>query len=145
MFRVKWFVLLVFFFFCTNSYSQFLRHKKNQYDENGKRKGLWISYWDDEEKIPMSMATYKNGYETGVSKEYHQNGNLRLKFRYHKHRMRVKYYEKNRNLESKGWSIIEYNEEDTHYYWQGKWKYYDENRKIIKIVYYLNGQEIVSE
>ena len=145
MFRVKWVVLLVFFVFSTIANSQFLKRQKNQYDENGKRKGLWISYWDDDEKITMSMATYKNGHETGVSKEYHQNGNLRLKFRYHKHCMRVKYYDENRNLEGKGWSVLEYNKVDIHYYWHGKWKYYDENRKLTRTAYYQNGKEVPAE
>lgn len=145
MFKIRWGILLVFFLFGTASYSQFLNRQKNQYDENGKRKGLWITYWDEEDKVPMSVATYKNGYKSDVSKEYHQNGNLRLKFRYHKHRMRVKYYNENWNLERKGWSVIEYNKADTHYYWHGKWKYYDDNRRLIRIDYYLNGKEISTE
>lgn len=145
MFRIRWVLLLAFFLFSTISYCQFYKWYKNQYDENGKRKGLWITYWDEEEKIPMSVATFKNGYETGVSKEYRQNGNLRLKFRYHKNRMRVKYYDENRKLEQKGWSVIEYNAEDTHYYWHGKWKFYNDKRKIERVGWYENGGEISSE
>ncbi len=145
MLRIKWVLFLIFFLFSTISYSQFLKRQKNQYDENGNRKGLWITYWDDEEKVPMSIATFKNGYESGVSKEYHQNGNLRLKFRHHKYRMRVKYYDENRNLESKGWSVLEYNDVDIHYYWHGEWKYYDKNRKLIRSALYQNGLEVYAE
>lgn len=142
MLRIRWIILLLFFLCSTISYCQFMKRNKNQYDENGKRKGLWISYWDDEEKIPMSVARYKNGYETGVSKEFHQNGTLRLKFRHHKNHLRVKYYNENRKLERKGWSVIEYNEADTHYYWHGKWKFYAENRKLTQVSHYLNGREV---
>ena len=145
MFKIRWVFILAFYLLSTISYCQFLQRHKNQYDDNGKRKGLWITYWDEEEKVPMSVATYKNGYEAGVSKEYNQNGNLRLKFRYHKNRMRVKYYDENRKLEQKGWSIIEYNEADTHYYLHGKWKYYSARRKLIRIGHYMNGKEITSE
>ena len=145
MLKNRWVLLLAVFLFSTISYCQLFKRHKNQYDDNGRRIGLWITYWDDEEKIPMSVATYKDGYETGVSKEYHQNGNLRLKFRYHKNRIRVKYYDVNRNLEQKGWSVLEYNKEDTHYYWHGEWKFYSEKRKLIKTGHYINGEEMALE
>jgi len=142
---MKWLLLSVIFLFSTASYGQFLKRPKNQFNENGKRKGLWITYWDVDEKIPISKTKFKDGYETGKSKEYLQNGNLRLKFRYQKNRMRVKYYNPNGTLEKKGWAVIEYNKVDTHYYWQGKWKYYNENRKIERISFYENGRDISSE
>lgn len=122
--------------------SQLFKKHLNQLDENGLRKGNWITYWDDEKEIPMSKARFENGREVGVSKEYHMNGNLRLKFRYHKDRIRVKFYSKDRRLEQKGWSVIEFNEEDTHYYWQGKWKFYDDRRKLARIAYFEKGEEV---
>lgn len=142
---MKWFLLSAIFLFCTASYGQFLKRHKNQLDENGKRVGLWVTYWDDEEKIPMSVAKFKDGYETGKSKEYLQNGNLRLKFRYQKNRIRAKYYNSNGKLEKKGWAVIEYNIDDIHYFWQGKWKYYNEKRKVQSISFYENGREISLE
>lgn len=145
MYRIRWVILLMFFLFSSASYCQFFGKNKNKYDENGNRKGLWITYWDDEEKTPMSVARFKNGYEAGVSKEYHQNGNLRLKFRHHKNRLRVKYYYEDRKLERKGWSVIDYNEADTHYYWHGKWKFFNENRKLNLVSHYLDGKEVSSE
>jgi antitoxin component YwqK of YwqJK toxin-antitoxin module len=122
---------------------QIFSKKVNRLDESGKRTGKWITYWDEEEKIPMSYATYKDGREHGVSKEYHNNGRLRLKFRYRKDRIRVKYYTRERKLEQKGWSRLEYNAEDTHYYWHGKWKFYDTTRrKIIRVSHYEFGEEV---
>lgn len=122
---------------------QIFSKKVNRLDENGKRTGKWITFWDEEEKIPMSAATYKDGREKGVSKEYHNNGKLRLKFRYHKDRIRVKYYTRDRKLEQKGWSRLEYNAEDTRYYWHGKWKFYDTTqRKLIRVRYYEFGEEV---
>lgn len=145
MFRIKWVFIVSLFLISTITYSQFFKRHNNQYDKNGKRTGLWITYWDEAEKTPMSVANFKNGYEAGVSKEYHQNGNLRLKFRYHKNRMRAKYYDENRKLERKGWSVIEYNKADTHYYWHGKWKFYNEKRKIETVAMYQHGQKVSSE
>jgi len=98
MLSLKWILIISFLLFSTISYSQFFKRHINKYDQNGKRNGKWITYWDEAEKIPMSVASFKNGYEVGVSKEFHQNGNLRLKFRYYKSRMRVKYYDENRKL-----------------------------------------------
>lgn len=137
--------IIIFLFSITYSYGQIFKKHINQYDDNGKRKGLWITYWDDKKKTPMSVARFKNGYEAGVSKEYHQNGNLRLKFRHYKNRIRVKYYNQDRKLESKGWSVIDYNEADTHYYWHGKWKFFDKNRKLTLVSHYLDGKEVTSE
>jgi len=54
----------------------------------------------------------------------------------------VKYYDESRALEQKGWAVIDYNEIDTHYYWQGKWKYYNDKRKLFKVSYYENGEEV---
>lgn len=142
---MKWVLLSAIFLFCTASYGQFLKRQKNQLDENGKRKGLWVTYWDEEEKLKMSVAKFKDGYEVGKSKEYFQNENLRLKFRYQKNRIRAKYYSADGKLEKKGWAVIEYNIEDVHYYWQGKWKYYNEKRKVQSISFYENGKKISLE
>ena len=93
----------------------------------------------------MSRAFYKNGYESRVSKEYHQNGKMRLKFRYYKNnRLRVKFYNEERVLEAKGWAVMEYNKEDSHFYYQGKWKYFDDKRKLVRTGWYKNGHETVS-
>lgn len=138
-------IILLLILVNSNSYSQFFKRKLNAYNTNGQRTGLWLTYWDDEMKIPMSQVFYKNGYEDRVSKEFHQNGKLRLKFRhYSENRMRVKFYHENRKLESKGWAIMEYNKEDTHFYYHGKWKYYNQNRRLIKIGSYEYGSEVIN-
>ena len=124
--------------------AQLFKKKINQYGEDKKRTGWWISYWDDEEKIFMSKVKFEAGEEIATSKEYYQNGNIRLKFRYQKTRTRVKYYSEDRKLEQKGWSVLEYNKKDTHYYWHGKWKFYNEKRKLVRTAIYQNGAEDIS-
>jgi antitoxin component YwqK of YwqJK toxin-antitoxin module len=123
--------------------AQLFKKEINQYGEDKQRTGWWISYWDEEEKVPMSKAKYEAGQEIGTSKEYHQNGNIRLKFRNQKNRMRVKYYTEDRKLKQKGWAVMEYNKADTHYYWHGIWKFYNEKRKLIRTAQYSNGEEVV--
>lgn len=124
--------------------AQLFKKQLNAYDNDGLKTGTWKLFWDDEKKIPMSMATYDNGRETGVSKEYHYNGQLRLKFRHQKKRTRVKYYSMERKLEQKGWAVFDYSSGDIRYYWDGKWKFYNENRNVINVSSYKNG-ELISE
>jgi antitoxin component YwqK of YwqJK toxin-antitoxin module len=121
------------------STAQLFHKKVNRYDENGKRTGLWVNYWDEEEKIPMSKNHFKDDRETGVCKDYHNNGKLRLKFRYYKNRTRVKYYDEDRQIEQKGWSIMEFTKDDIHYYWHGKWKFYNQDRKLIRKSIFKDG------
>ena len=136
---IYWFVYLMM---PLNVHSQLFNKPLNQTDEKGHRVGKWISYWDEGNNIVMSMAIYKDGRETGVSKEYHMNGKLRLKFRYQKNRIRVKYYDESRRLEQKGWAVMKFEEKDLHYYWHGKWKFYDSNRKLNRLSLYEFGEEI---
>ena len=91
----------------------------------------------------MSKVRYDNGREKCVSKEYHQNGNLRLKMRYYRNnRVRVKYFDEGRKLEQKGWAVMEYNENNIHYYWHGKWKFYNNEHKILESAIYEYGKEL---
>ena len=136
-------IVLLLVFLGVNSFGQFYKRKINAYNENGQRTGLWLTYWDDDEKVPMSRTIYKNGYENRVSKEYHQNGKMRLKFRYFKDgRLKVKFYNEDRVLEAKGGAVIEYNKADTHFYYQGKWKYFSSKRKLIRVGWYEHGKEV---
>lgn len=122
--------------------AQFFIKPANRLNEQGKRQGVWKSFWDEAGKVPMSKARYKDGREVGVSKEYHISGILRLKFRYHKNRIRVKYYDENRQLEQKGWSVMEFTDKEIRYYWQGKWKFYDSKRHLERISYYDKGEDV---
>lgn len=136
---IRWSVTVVLILLFSHSFGQLFNKKINQFDEDGKRNGLWITWWDEVKKIPMSKITFKDGLEKGIQKEYSQNGTLNAKFRYHKNRIRIKYYHTNGKLESKGWSVMDYKE--LHYYWHGKWKFYNENRKLIRHAQYLYGAD----
>ena len=122
----------IFCFLASCSINNNLLHKKvNQRDENGLRKGIWISYWDDNQKIPMSKAWFKNDKEY-QSKEYHINGKLRLKMKWKKDGwIKVKYYDTLRHIEEKGTARIEFNKDDIHYYYEGWWKYFNSKHKLI--------------
>ncbi|MCB2219747.1 MAG: hypothetical protein KQI35_05065 [Bacteroidetes bacterium] len=142
---MRFFIAVVIFqFIVLIGQSQLFTRKYNQFGDDGLKSGKWISYWDETEKIPMSKANYKQGREVGVSKEYHLNGKIRLKFRYQRDRIRVKYYSENRVLEQKGWARMEYSADDIHFYWHGLWKFYDPDRKLIRKTLYQYGEEIIT-
>jgi antitoxin component YwqK of YwqJK toxin-antitoxin module len=133
------YLIILLVLFPLLSSAQFYKKKINQLDENQKKIGLWKTYWDKEETIPMTSYHFINGHETGVCKEYNSKGKIRLKFRYDKTRIRVKYYYENRKLEKKGWAKWDITEVEMHYYWEGKWKFFNEDRKLKEIIYYKNG------
>ena len=136
--------LLSLLFFSLNLPAQFFKKEINRFDEDGLRTGLWKTYWDDQEKTPMSIGHFTKGRETGVCKEYHPNGNLRLKSRYQGNRIRMKYYSEDRKLERKGWAIIDYSSAEIHFYWHGKWKYFDNQHRLSKTSIFENGKETLS-
>lgn len=111
----------------------------NKRDNKGMRQGLWITYWDEKEKVPMSKVWFKDDKEN-KGKEYHVNGKLRLKLNWRGKRIKMKYYDIERKIEQKGWATIDFNKENIHFYWHGKWKYYDDRRKLIKVCLYQNGE-----
>jgi antitoxin component YwqK of YwqJK toxin-antitoxin module len=130
---------------CLSSFGQLIHRKLNAYAPNGKKVGLWITYFNEDEeekKLVSSRVHYKEGYETGVCKHYYSNGNIRLKWRYYQNRIRAKYYSEDRQIEQKGWSKIDWSEKQIHYYWHGKWKFFDDHRKLIRVGFYQNGEEI---
>jgi|WetSurMetagenome_2_1015567.scaffolds.fasta_scaffold379126_2 antitoxin component YwqK of YwqJK toxin-antitoxin module len=139
---------LIFVLLYTGSYGQLFHQKINTYNSDGKKDGLWITYFnedDEEKKIVSSREHYKDGIEAGVCKHYHSNGNIRLKWRYYKNRVRAKYYYENRQLEEKGWARVDWDEREIHYYWHGKWKFFDTQRRLIRVGFYVNGEEVVNQ
>ena len=89
----------------------------------------------------MSKAWFKNDKEF-KSKEYYLNGKMRLKMKWHGERIKIKYYDTNRKIEQKGWAIFDLSKEDIHFYWHGKWKYFNDRRKLIKVCLYQNGEMV---
>ena len=123
---------------------QILHRKMNAYNSEGKKDGLWITPFPNDSSQISSREHYKDGYEKGVCKHYHSNGVIRIKWRYYKNRIRAKYFSEARQLELKGWSKIDWTTPQIHYYWHGKWKYFDENRKLINVAWYENGDEVLT-
>jgi len=119
--------------------AQFWKRKVNQLDENGKKHGFWIEYMDSSHEDISGKGRFNHGRESGKWKHYHFNGKRRLKYKYKKDDIKVKYYYSNGRLEQKGRARIEYSEKDVHYFWEGEWRFYDEKRKLVKKMMFQDG------
>ena len=119
-----------------------INREVNRYDAQGRRQGKWVSYWDDEKKIPMNIERYKDGRERGKCRYYYQDGTKRLHFMAYKDgRMKVKYYLESGKLEKKGWAVMIYNPQEIRSSWNGPWKFYEEG-KVVKRTVYRMGEEV---
>jgi len=119
-----------------------LKRNINQYDTLGRRQGKWISWWDEDKKIPMNIEHFKDGRERGKCRYFYISGTKRLQFRALKdNRMKVKYFAETGRLEMKGWAVMIYGETETRYSWNGPWKFY-ENGRLTKKTEYKMGEEV---
>ena len=119
-----------------------LKQQINHYDTQGRRQGKWVSYWDDEKKIPMNIERYKDGRERGRCRYYYMDGTKRLQFNARKDgRMKVKYYLESGRLEKKGWAVMIYDPNEIRYSWNGRWKFYEEGKLVKKTIYRM-GEEV---
>lgn len=111
----------------------------NKVDEKGNKTGLWISYWDSEQSIIRSKFQYKDGREFRVGKMFSRDGKIMEKERHVKGRIKIKSYTEDGKLQRKGWAKIDFNAEDLHFYWHGRWKFYGEKRQLTGISIYEKG------
>ena len=121
--------------------AQFFKKKINQYDDDGFRKGKWIEYWDKDQQHISARGNFEKGDPVGKWLYYHYEGKRRLKFKYQKDRIKVKYYHESGRLDHKGWARVEYSKKEIHYFWEGIWKYYSPKGKLTRIALYEMGNE----
>lgn len=137
------FILLIFLLIPVIAEASWpLKREFNRYDAQGRRQGKWVSYWDDEKKIPMNIERYKDGRERGRCRYYYMDGTKRLQFNAHRDgRMKVKYFSESGKLTEKGWAVMIYDSLEIRYSWNGPWKFY-ENGKLVKKSEYKMGEEV---
>jgi antitoxin component YwqK of YwqJK toxin-antitoxin module len=115
----------------------------NQYNQNKQAHGRFIYYYDRAEGIVHSSGRYKNGNPVGRWMTYHENGRKYIRTRYFKNRAREVRFYPNGKLEKKGWSKLLLNDPvQLRYYWDGKWKLYDEDGKLIRVLLFKEGKAI---
>lgn len=115
----------------------------NRTDKHGERNGRWKHYWDG--KSLQRKGKYKHGLEVNTWKYYDMHGNLSKIEKYNKTRDTIftSTYFPNNKIESTGQALLIYETDSTsHYYWHGKWFYFNEIGDTIKIVWYEKGRDI---
>ena len=118
-------ITLIFILACKSNTNQIVNHK---------REGKWITY-DTLDFIYTTIGKYKNGNEIGVWKQYY-NKQLVKKERYHKKFSKIIYYHPNGKVMKKGYAKTDNNDLELHWYYFGKWYFYNISGKLDSIKTY---------
>jgi antitoxin component YwqK of YwqJK toxin-antitoxin module len=110
---------------------------------NKKREGLWIEQYAIDSTQYKSVGKYKNGDPT-KKWLYYINNTINKKEIYRKNRCTITYYNVNGTIQSKGKTKLIVTGSETHWFYYGDWKYFDEKGNLISTRKYENG-EFVSE
>ncbi len=110
---------------------------------NKVREGYWIENYQLGKDEYKSTGSYKKGNPIRKWK-YLKNDTVYQKEKYRKNICKTIYFHKNGKIMQRGQSKIEFSNGETHWFYFGKWFYYDENEKLIKIKNYENGK-VISE
>jgi hypothetical protein len=110
---------------------------------NKKREGLWVEQYELDSTKYKSVGKYKNG--DPIKKwRYYTNNTINKKEIYKKNRCSITYYNANGTIQSTGKTKLIVTGPETHWFYYGDWKYYDENENLISTKKYENG-DFVSE
>jgi antitoxin component YwqK of YwqJK toxin-antitoxin module len=105
---------------------------------NQQREGRWVTY-DTLDYVYKTRGRYHNNEEIGTWKYYRKDILIR-KDKYCKNICKTKFFHPNGRLQKKGCTKSETKKDSLHWFYFGKWKYYDLNRKLIKSAMYINGK-----
>lgn len=134
-------LLLLLINVCSDLFPQISLHKKNRYDSNGKKHGYWVEV----SKLNPGQNIFKGWYDHGNETRrctYYNDGVKCLKFRYvNDSLMRIKHYAPDGNLEYKGSALWLTKNKELRFCWNGKFVFYDSQRRKIKKVSYIRGVE----
>lgn len=135
------FLLLILVVLVTGSCHFPLHRKTNQKDDQGRRTGRWINYWNDSLKIKMYDGYFREDRETRTCRFYHYNGKISARFRYGRNHIKVKFWEPDGRVIQKGRSILILTSDSVAYYYHGKWKFYDGDEKLVRESVFTKGRE----
>lgn len=110
---------------------------------NKKREGFWVEKYSDDSSHYVSKGFYKQNEPTRKWK-YYLNGKIIKIEKYKTDYCYTKLYFKNGKTASKGKTKLDSIGKNYHWYYSGKWKYFDENGKLSITRIYNNG-DLISE
>jgi antitoxin component YwqK of YwqJK toxin-antitoxin module len=98
---------------------------------NHQREGKWITT-DTLDSVYVTKGKYHNGTETGTW-NYFYNKRLVQKEKYHKNSCTTTFYYPNGKIMKKGNTKSDSNPDGDHWYYFGKWYFYDKTGKLDSI------------
>lgn len=115
---------------------------QNKYNKYGKRKGRWIIYTDSAKTKKLSEGRFRNDKAVGKWFYYTPAGVKERKEIYIFKKLKTTLYYPDGTVSLKGSARIEVLPDKIHYYFFGKWKYFNEDGKSVKYVFYDKGKSI---
>jgi antitoxin component YwqK of YwqJK toxin-antitoxin module len=107
--------------------------------ENKMREGLWVETYALDSAHYKSVGAYHQG--DPIKKwRYYLNGKIIKKEQYKPNNCRTTTYFKNGKIQSKGQTKTTADSIQTHWFYDGDWKFYNEKGKLIGIKKYKEGQ-----
>ena len=104
---------------------------------NNLKEGKWVEI-DTLDFIYKTVGNFKKNKLIGTWKYYNNNSLIR-KEKYEKEFCKTKFYYLNRSLERKGYTKMILEDSVLHWFYIGKWHFYDNKRKLIKTKMIING------
>lgn len=134
--------ILILLIFCQLSIAQ--KKTINKFDDKLQRHGRWEFYSDDANTKITSKGKFKHGDPIKIWLYYRADGSLEKKEKttFFKKKIKTTFYHPNGKVYRKGKAKMVDEPDGVHYYWYGKWKYYDDNGKPTKIETYIMGKLI---
>jgi len=109
-----------------------------------KKEGIWIDNYEQDSIIYKSIEHYKHDEPIKKWKTY-IDGKIYKTEKYKDGICTVKYYHENGKLQSKGKTKIETGNNEIHWFYFGKWKFYSDKGKLTEIKKYNNGELIFEQ
>ncbi|MFO8068285.1 MAG: hypothetical protein R6U11_11960 [Bacteroidales bacterium] len=129
-------ILLMFFCSGISALAQEDNNKYNQFDEQGRRQGIWYSYFKDGGM--RYQGEFVDDKPVGVFYYYFPEGEIRAEINHNtdeieeKNASKATFYHKNGNISSEGFYV----NKERH----GLWRFFNEKGNIISENYYHHGQ-----
>ncbi|TPD68344.1 toxin-antitoxin system YwqK family antitoxin [Flavobacterium microcysteis] len=114
--------------------------KTNRIRKN-ERVGRWVEFDTIEGKIYKSVGRYRNGIGKGTHRQFSDKKLVREE-KYKNDICHTIYYHENGKVMTEGYTKMVVTEKEIHWFYNGDWKFYNENGQLLGIRTYENGNAI---
>lgn len=108
---------------------------------NNERVGRWVEYDTIDGKIYKSVGRFRDGIGKGTHRQFSDKKLVREE-KYKNDICHTIYYYDNGNIITEGNTKMVVTDEEIHWFYNGDWKFYDENGQLLGIRTYENGNVI---